>query len=775
MAERELTVRARVEADDAQPIDDIEASLRGLAPAGEDALEGLRQAGKGAETASKSLRDVEAQSAGAAKGLRSAGKRIQSFVAEGLKLGKVKDLLGGIAGTIDKLDLKGAVGQISQLIGLVTEASRKRADALNKLEGALRSTGKAATFTRAELVEMADGLEKVSTASDEVVIESQAVLLHFEKVGKEVFPAAIEGSLNLATALGQDVPDAAKLLGKALDDPIKGLSGLTDAGFQFSKSQIEAIEAAAKAGKTFDAQKIILAELEKRIGGAARAARESWTGAMAAASNASEDFLQKVGEGGLTSALERLATSFTTAAQGSDSFATRLGQSLGAVVEVVGSAITGIQAGFSALAGAIGIGVSAIAEPFVALGATIGGALSEIPGLESFGSRVKAQLGDLAEVLADFRRQTQDDTERDLRAARASLEQTIENIVGIFTEGGKRAEQGSEGFQNAAAHLGQVGQSASSAAAAVQASTDQVAGSLSGLAPEVEAALAEIQSLFGQLPEAATTNVDAFRQAWESFDPDDLRARLAVVDDETLEKIKAQFASVVKALRGSGGEISEELKVIGDSIGVTVTAFDPVAAAAGGAADAVSSATGQIADSITVVVTKYDEAGNAVESVEQVTREAAQKMTLHEIEAAGPRLQEYVKRLKEADGGLGETATKAQETAESLADPAQKVQEVSQSVGELAGSSKTLADAQQNAGQAAKDQATSLGELAKALTSQDLAAAVADLAGKLEALNQINLGPLLGQLDAVEQKAKSVAQAVASIDEAADSGATGEA
>jgi hypothetical protein len=64
-------------------------------------------------------------------------------------------------------------------------------------------------------------------------------------------------------------------LGKALNDPIKGVTALTKVGVTFNDQQREQIASMVKAGNTAGAQKLILAELNSEFGGAAEAARKA--------------------------------------------------------------------------------------------------------------------------------------------------------------------------------------------------------------------------------------------------------------------------------------------------------------------------------------------------------------------------------------------------------------------------------------------------------------------------------------------------------------------
>jgi hypothetical protein len=83
----------------------------------------------------------------------------------------------------------------------------------------------------------AGDLQKVTTFGDEAIISSQALLLTFTQVGEEAFPRAQKSILDVATAMGTDLKSATLQVGKALNDPIQGITALTRSGIQFSESQ----------------------------------------------------------------------------------------------------------------------------------------------------------------------------------------------------------------------------------------------------------------------------------------------------------------------------------------------------------------------------------------------------------------------------------------------------------------------------------------------------------------------------------------------------------
>ena len=67
---------------------------------------------------------------------------------------------------------------------------------------------------------------------------------------------------------------------KALEDPANKLKGLAKVGVIFTAGQVKQVKALVATGHALDAQKLILAEFEKRVGGAAKAAGDTLGGQL---------------------------------------------------------------------------------------------------------------------------------------------------------------------------------------------------------------------------------------------------------------------------------------------------------------------------------------------------------------------------------------------------------------------------------------------------------------------------------------------------------------
>lgn len=153
---------------------------------------------------------------------------------------------------------------------------------------AIKSTGGAAGVSATHVENLSGRLEKLTATEAETVQESANLLLTFTKVrngvgkGNQVFDRAVTAFVDMKRAN----PSASmNMLGKALNDPIAGISALSRVGVQFSKQQKEQIAAMVESGDVMGAQKVILKELETQYGGSGKAFAATTQGQVEQAKN----------------------------------------------------------------------------------------------------------------------------------------------------------------------------------------------------------------------------------------------------------------------------------------------------------------------------------------------------------------------------------------------------------------------------------------------------------------------------------------------------------
>jgi hypothetical protein len=233
-------------------------------------------------------RKIEVQVVGDADSLHRALSKAQGSTS---KFGSV---LGGAFRV-------GAVAAGGALLGL-GYAAKRGIDEFNEsqkvaaqLQAVLKSTGGAANVTAKHVDNLATSLSKMSGVDDEVIGAGENLLLTFRNVrnevgkGNDIFDQATQTTLDLSVAMGEDLHTATIQVGKALNDPIKGLTSLSRIGVTFSDSQKKLITHLVDTGHAMEAQKIILGELRKEFGGSAKAAGETMAGQMNKLKNAFDE------------------------------------------------------------------------------------------------------------------------------------------------------------------------------------------------------------------------------------------------------------------------------------------------------------------------------------------------------------------------------------------------------------------------------------------------------------------------------------------------------
>lgn len=164
----------------------------------------------------------------------------------------------------------GAQGLITVVSGAVRE--QQEAIKVNKQTAAvLKSTGGVAGVTAQQIQTLSQRLSEQTAIDDEAIQSAQNLLLTFTSIGKDIFPQTTQAILDLSAATGQNLNRSAIQVGKALQDPVRGITALRRVGVNFSTDQQEVIKKLVETGKTAQAQKMILKELAVEFGGSAAA------------------------------------------------------------------------------------------------------------------------------------------------------------------------------------------------------------------------------------------------------------------------------------------------------------------------------------------------------------------------------------------------------------------------------------------------------------------------------------------------------------------------
>ena len=228
----------------------------------------------------------------------NAGKTFSSKFGSALKIGGT--LAAAFAVTKGVTFFKDTIAE-------ATEARKVMAATAN----VIRSTGGAANVSAKQVASLASAISDKVAIDDEAIQSGANLLLTFKNIrnetgaGNKIFDQATKTITDMSVALGQDMKSGAIQLGKALNDPIKGVSALSRVGVTFNEQQTKQITKLQESGNLMAAQKVILGELKTEFGGAAAAAATPAEKAAVAWGNFKED----VGTA-LLPVLDRLANWF---------------------------------------------------------------------------------------------------------------------------------------------------------------------------------------------------------------------------------------------------------------------------------------------------------------------------------------------------------------------------------------------------------------------------------------------------------------------------------
>jgi hypothetical protein len=141
----------------------------------------------------------------------------------------------------------------------------------------------------------AESLEKTVAVDADVIKGAQTQLGTFKNLAKTVgttggvFDRATVAVLDMQAA-GVGGANSAIALGKALENPIKGITALAKSGVTFTEEEKEKIKALTESGKLLEAQDMILKAIEGQVGGTAAASASSFDKMKFALAGVSDTF-----------------------------------------------------------------------------------------------------------------------------------------------------------------------------------------------------------------------------------------------------------------------------------------------------------------------------------------------------------------------------------------------------------------------------------------------------------------------------------------------------
>ena len=187
-------------------------------------------------------------------------------------------------------------------IALAVRAFNQAAEANAQTAARIKSTGAAANVTAGHVRGLADSVRDYSGIEDEAVQAGANMLLTFTQIrnrvgeGNDIFDQAVASLADVSVAMGKEMPQAAIQLGKALNDPLLGMTALRRIGVLFTAQQQDQIRTMLQNNDLLGAQKVILEEVNTEFGNSARAQGRTPWGKTKIAISQLGDQLERLGE-----------------------------------------------------------------------------------------------------------------------------------------------------------------------------------------------------------------------------------------------------------------------------------------------------------------------------------------------------------------------------------------------------------------------------------------------------------------------------------------------
>lgn len=295
-------------------------------------------------------------------GMPQQGKQGGQGLGDGMKKGfgsKIGGFMAPVAAAFSVVAIGRFVGDMYQ-----AAVEGQKVDAtLGKVADSMGLFGGQTGTVVDRLKDFATEQMKLTGTDDEVIKGAQTKLLTFKNLAATageaggMFDRATVISQDMAAVFGGDASSKAVMLGKALNDPIKGVASLSRVGVQFTDDQKKMIEGMVAVGDMAGAQELIMKELETQVGGTAEASATAGEKMRARFDDAIESLgttLMPVFDGITAVLADHVVPAFEDAAEGVKGFLGWFGDNQGWLLPVLGG-IAGILLSMSIYTTALGI------------------------------------------------------------------------------------------------------------------------------------------------------------------------------------------------------------------------------------------------------------------------------------------------------------------------------------------------------------------------------------------------------------------------------------
>jgi phage-related protein len=211
--------------------------------------------------------------AGLSKGLTKGSNEVQGFGGKVADFGK-KAAVAFAAAAVAATAFAVKFGKDAIVAGEAAATANARIEQINKSMGLF---GQSTTQVSESLIKYAEQTARLTGVDTNSIKLTQAKLLTFKELAATAdqlggnFERTTKAAIDLGAAGFGTAENNAVALGKALNDPIKGITALTRNGITFTESEKDRIKVLVESNKVGEAQNLILQAIETQVGGTAEA------------------------------------------------------------------------------------------------------------------------------------------------------------------------------------------------------------------------------------------------------------------------------------------------------------------------------------------------------------------------------------------------------------------------------------------------------------------------------------------------------------------------
>jgi len=206
-------------------------------------------------------------------------------------------------GMLKNLAIGFSVMSLFRIANFAIDSWHEQEVAIANVQAGLDSTNNAIGVTSMQFQKMAAESQKVGIFGDEKILQNlTAQFLTFGNIGASNFDRIQKSAMDVTAKLkgvnatGEDLKATAIMMGKAMDDPIRGMSAMRRVGISFSDSEVESVKIMMKHNDVIGAQNLMLQAIERQYGGTNAALAKTDAGMEKAAKNKFGDAMELLGK-----------------------------------------------------------------------------------------------------------------------------------------------------------------------------------------------------------------------------------------------------------------------------------------------------------------------------------------------------------------------------------------------------------------------------------------------------------------------------------------------